>query len=173
MMSYRHTMKASTDGFLFLCLPVISSTNTGIEDHSNVKQSSSPIAPESDQSTPSTNPVMKHNSKAKQSSPLPKIPMPGKSFYDVKTKKDKNYVIVDKTDFIKKLVDNDDITMPHKIYFLSRPKAFGKTFFLSTIRAFLDGDKKLFKYTTIYSRGNWLKGNGKWQKNSVIFIDFN
>ena len=70
-------------------------------------------------------------------------------------------VIVNKTAFIRKLIDNDDIDTPYKIYFLSRPKTFGKTFFLSMVHEFLDGKAELFEGTAIASRGNTLEGKEK------------
>ena len=160
--------------FLFLYLPVISSTNTGTEVHSNDNQSPpSPKASQPGQPSPCQKTAVKDHSNAEQSSSLPRIPKPGQSFYYVKTQKDKNYVVVDKTDFITKLIDNDDLDdSPHKIYFLSRPKTFGKTFFLSMVHAFLDGKAELFTGTAIASRGNEIKEDGKWGQRPVIHIDF-
>ncbi len=46
---------------------------------------------------------------------------------------------MDKTMFIKKMVDTG------KYYFLSRPRRFGKSLFLSTLQAYFEGRRDLFK----------------------------
>ena len=50
-----------------------------------------------------------------------------------------NAVYVDKTEFVYKLV--------HEVtpFFLSRPRRFGKSLLLSTLRAYWEGKKELFK----------------------------
>ena len=50
-----------------------------------------------------------------------------------------NYIYIDKTNFIYKL------TRMGKPYFLSRPRRFGKSLFLSTLEAYFLGKKDLFK----------------------------
>ena len=50
-----------------------------------------------------------------------------------------NYIYIDKTNFIYKL------TRMGKPYFLSRPRRFGKSLFLSTLEAYFLGKKELFK----------------------------
>jgi hypothetical protein len=47
---------------------------------------------------------------------------------------------VDKTEYLWRLVSN-----PDGIFFLSRPRRFGKSLFLSTLDAFFSGKKELFK----------------------------
>jgi hypothetical protein len=49
------------------------------------------------------------------------------------------YYYVDKTPFIHKLVDQG------KYYFLSRPRRFGKSLFLSTIKSAFQSERELFK----------------------------
>ena len=49
------------------------------------------------------------------------------------------YVYVDKTDLIYKLVTEG------KIYFLSRPRRFGKSLLISTLKYYFQGRKDLFK----------------------------
>jgi hypothetical protein len=56
-----------------------------------------------------------------------------------------NYIYVDKTEYIYKLISNG------KYYFLSRPRRFGKSLLLSTIRYLFQGHKDLFKGLYIYS----------------------
>jgi hypothetical protein len=50
-----------------------------------------------------------------------------------------NYVYVDKTALIYRLVTEG------KIYFLSRPRRFGKSLLVSTLDAYFKGKKELFK----------------------------
>ena len=49
------------------------------------------------------------------------------------------YVYVDKTAFVYQLAQSG------KYYFLSRPRRFGKSLFLSTLEAYYQGKKELFK----------------------------
>lgn len=51
----------------------------------------------------------------------------------------------DKTGYISKLVSSGS-----RDYFLARPRRFGKSLFLSTLRYFFEGHKKLFKGLRIY-----------------------
>jgi len=60
-----------------------------------------------------------------------------------------NYIYVDKTEYIYKLINQG------KYYFLSRPRRFGKSLLLSTIRYLLQGHKDLFKDLYIYDKWNW------------------
>ncbi|MCS7165995.1 MAG: AAA family ATPase, partial [Candidatus Calescibacterium sp.] len=53
----------------------------------------------------------------------------------------------DKTHFIKKLFDQGSY------YFLSRPRRFGKSLFLDTIRCAFEGKRELFK--ELYLENNW------------------
>jgi hypothetical protein len=74
---------------------------------------------------------------------------------------DKAYVYVDKTSFIKKLLDEGS---PH--YFIARPRRFGKSLFLSTLEKIFNGDKELFKGLFIY------QNSYNWEKYPVIRFDF-
>ena len=53
--------------------------------------------------------------------------------------REKNYIYIDKTSFIDKLVNSG------KPYFLSRPRRFGKSLFLSTLKSYFEGRKDLFE----------------------------
>ena len=67
---------------------------------------------------------------------------------------------VDKTNFVKKLIDEG------KYYFLSRPRRFGKSLFLDTLRQAFLGKRELFN-------GLFLEDNWNWQKkHPVIYISF-
>ena len=48
-------------------------------------------------------------------------------------------VYIDKTDLIYQLVK------PQKYFFLSRPRRFGKSLLISTLQAYFEGKKELFK----------------------------
>ncbi|QEN05551.1 hypothetical protein EW093_12770 [Thiospirochaeta perfilievii] len=71
-----------------------------------------------------------------------------------------NMVYVDKTEIAYKLI--------HKAgaYFLSRPRRFGKSLFLDTLKEIFEGNKDLFKGLFIYDNWDWNK------KYPVIKIDF-
>ena len=76
-----------------------------------------------------------------------------------------NYVYVDKTECIYKLVHSGNP------YFLSRPRRFGKSLLLSTLRAYFEGKKELFAGLKIME----LEGDGPdaWQEYPVFYFDFN
>ncbi len=65
-----------------------------------------------------------------------KYPVGIQSFSEIITG---GYAYVDKTRFVKMMVDTG------KYYFLSRPRRFGKSLFLSTLQAFFEGRRELFK----------------------------
>ena len=67
---------------------------------------------------------------------------------------------VDKTPFIEELLEHG------KYYFLSRPRRFGKSLFLDTLKECFEGNKKLFKDLYIYDKWDWNK------QYPVIRIDF-
>lgn len=71
------------------------------------------------------------------------------------------YVYVDKTDLIYRLVTDG------KIYFLSRPRRFGKSLLVSTLEAYFRGRKDLFKGLAIDSLET------EWAEYPVFHIDFN
>lgn len=47
---------------------------------------------------------------------------------------------VDKTQYIERIIRGNN-----KYYFLARPRRFGKSLFLSTMRYFFEGERELFK----------------------------
>ena len=75
------------------------------------------------------------------------------------------YVYVDKTEYVYRLAQSG---LP---YFLSRPRRFGKSLFLSTLRAYFEGKKELFAGLKIME----LEGDGPdaWQKYPVFYFDLN
>ena len=71
------------------------------------------------------------------------------------------YAYVDKTNFVYKLADEG------KYYFLSRPRRFGKSLFLSTLEAYFQGKKELFEGLAIYDLET------EWKKYPIFRIDLN
>ena len=71
------------------------------------------------------------------------------------------YAYVDKTNFVYKLADDG------KYYFLSRPRRFGKSLFLSTLEAYFQGKKELFEGLAIYDMEK------EWKKYPIFHIDLN
>ena len=71
------------------------------------------------------------------------------------------YVYVDKTDLVYKMVTEG------KVYFLSRPRRFGKSLLLSTIKAYFQGKRQLFEGLAIE------KLETKWNEYPIFHIDFN
>ena len=69
-----------------------------------------------------------------------------------------DYLYVDKTQYINKLLLN-------KYYFLSRPRRFGKSLLISTLKEIFLGNKELFRDLWIYDKIDW-------QKHPVIHISF-
>lgn len=70
------------------------------------------------------------------------------------------YVYVDKTDLVYKLAQGH-------IYFLARPRRFGKSLLLSTLKAYFEGRKDLFQGLKIMDLEQ------AWTKYPVISFDFN
>ncbi len=71
------------------------------------------------------------------------------------------YVYADKTALVHDLVTNG------KIYFLSRPRRFGKSLLLSTLKCYFEGKKDLFKGLAID------KLEKEWKQYPVFHMDFN
>ena len=71
------------------------------------------------------------------------------------------YVYVDKTALVYKMVSEG------KYYFLSRPRRFGKSLTLSTLKAVFEGKKELFKGLAIYDKPY------DWKPFPVIHLDLN
>ncbi|MBO8433564.1 MAG: AAA family ATPase, partial [Bacteroidetes bacterium] len=71
------------------------------------------------------------------------------------------YVYVDKTDLIYQLVTTGTI------YFLSRPRRFGKSLLVSTLKNYFQGKKELFQGLAIE------KLEKDWFEYPVFHIDFN
>lgn len=70
-----------------------------------------------------------------------------------------DYLYIDKTRDIRVLIDSG------KYFFLSRPRRFGKSLLVSTLKEVFSGNRELFKGLHIYDKI-------KWQQHPVIHIDF-
>ena len=71
-----------------------------------------------------------------------------------------NFLYVDKTEYIWQLIE------PAKeMYFLSRPRRFGKSLTLSTLKAVFEGKKELFRGLAIYDKPY------DWKKYPIIHLD--
>lgn len=88
---------------------------------------------------------------------LPNLPIGIQSFSELRTR---NMLYVDKTQPIHRLLTSS------KYYFLSRPRRFGKSLTLSTIRAVYEGKRELFQ-------GLWIEDQWDWaQIHPVIHLSF-
>lgn len=71
------------------------------------------------------------------------------------------FLYVDKTRFIEEIVNGS------QYYFLGRPRRFGKSLFLSTLKCFFEGKRHLFK--GLYAdEMDW-----EWEEYPVLFLDLN
>jgi hypothetical protein len=69
------------------------------------------------------------------------------------------YLYVDKTEHLHRLIRGG------KYYFLSRPRRFGKSLLVSTLKEIFEGNKDLFK-------GLWIYDQIDWEPRPVIVLDF-
>ena len=72
-------------------------------------------------------------------------------------------IYVDKTKFVHRLLTTDGT----KLYFISRPRRFGKSLTLSVLKALFSGRRELFEGLYI-DKTDW-----KWEKYPVIHFEFN
>ena len=88
---------------------------------------------------------------------IQKYPVGLQDFGKIRTE---NFVYVDKTEFVYKMADIGGY------YFLSRPRRFGKSLFISTLECLFLAKKELFKGLYIEDKWNWE------QTNPIIRISF-
>ena len=96
-----------------------------------------------------------------------KLPIGVQSF---KVLRNDRFVYVDKTAYLAQLVTSS------RVYFLSRPRRFGKSLFLSTLAAYFRGQKELFKdlYIEKAEEKQAVQENRTpWQAYPVLYLDFN
>jgi hypothetical protein len=87
-----------------------------------------------------------------------KLPIGIQSFEDLRAN---NYLYVDKTAYVHRLVNYG------KPYFLSRPRRFGKSLFLSTLKAYFLGKKELFEGLAVSEQEK------EWLEYPVFHLDMN
>ncbi|MCQ2338789.1 MAG: AAA family ATPase, partial [Paludibacteraceae bacterium] len=90
---------------------------------------------------------------------LGKLPVGEQDFEKIRTL---GRLYVDKTEFIYKLLESGTY------FFLSRPRRFGKSLFLSTLKAFYEGKRELFEGLAITRHEDVT-----WEKHPVLYIDLN
>jgi hypothetical protein len=88
---------------------------------------------------------------------MKKLPIGIQSFEKLRTD---NFIYVDKTEYIYEL------TKENGYYFISRPRRFGKSLLVDTIKCLFEGKKELFEGLFIYDKWNWE------EKYPVIKISF-
>ena len=94
-----------------------------------------------------------------------KLPIGVQSFKDLR---EKEFLYVDKTEYVFRLANSG------KVYFLSRPRRFGKSLFLSTLEAYFLGQKELFNGLAIEKLEESEKEKREiWQEYPVLYLDLN
>ena len=83
------------------------------------------------------------------------------SINDFETMRNDGYLYVDKTQDVYRMVTQG------KFYFLSRPRRFGKSVLVTTLKCLFQGKKELFDGLWIAENGEW-----DWQEHPVILLDF-
>ena len=95
-----------------------------------------------------------------------KLPIGVQSFEILR---ENNFLYIDKTQYVAQLLSG-------RVYFLSRPRRFGKSLFLSTLAAYFRGEKELFEGLYLAQAEEELARQSKreaWQKHPVLYIDLN
>ena len=87
-----------------------------------------------------------------------KYPIGIQNFEDLRRKE---FVYIDKTTLLHKLVSEG------KYYFLSRPRRFGKSLFLSTLESFFSGRKDLFAGLAAETLEK------DWTEHPILHLDLN
>ena len=96
-----------------------------------------------------------------------KLPIGVQSF---KVLRNDRYLYVDKTEYLFRLVQSG------RVYFLSRPRRFGKSLFLSTLAAYFFGQKELFKGLYLEKAEEEqaeFEQRAAWEAYPVLYLDFN
>ena len=98
---------------------------------------------------------------------LQRLPISTQTFEQLRTDGD---LYVDKTQYIERLLSLG------RIFFLSRPHRFGKSLFLSTLKAYFEGKKELFEGLYIAAHEEEVARNrnrAPWEASPVLYFDFN
>ena len=88
---------------------------------------------------------------------MKKLPLGVSTFSEII---EEDYIYVDKTRYIHEMISTG------KVYFLSRPRRFGKSLLVSTLKSLFQGEKDLFKNLYIHDKWDWT------EKHPVIHLDF-
>ena len=99
-------------------------------------------------------------------SDIRKLPIGLQSF---EVMRNEGFVYADKTEYVLRLAAES------RVFFLSRPRRFGKSLFLSTLKAYFLGKKELFKGLYIEDaeeKQAELEGSETWIKYPVLHLDF-
>ena len=86
-----------------------------------------------------------------------KLPIGIQTFREIR---EDNCYYVDKTPYIRRLLDEG------KHYFLSRPRRFGKSLFVDTLKELFEGSEPLFRGLDVHGRWDWSV------RHPVIRLDF-
>lgn len=89
---------------------------------------------------------------------MQKLPIGIQSFEGLRTD---DFAYVDKTKLIYDLIHNG------KYIFLSRPRRFGKSLLLSTLKAYFQGKKELFEGLAVSELEQ------EWESNPILYLDLN
>ncbi len=89
---------------------------------------------------------------------MSKLPIGIQTFRQIR---EEGFYYVDKTVYARRLVDDDG-----KHYFLSRPRRFGKSLFVDTLKELFEGNAALFRGLAIHDGWNWSK------RHPVVRLDF-
>ena len=74
----------------------------------------------------------------------------------------RGYLYVDKTQYVHRMATEG------MYYFMARPRRFGKSLLVSTLKCLFQGRKDLFEGLWIAEHGEW-----EWEEHPVVVIDFN
>ncbi len=83
------------------------------------------------------------------------------SIYDFEKLRTNGYLYIDKTEYIWHLINPAG-----ESFFLSRPRRFGKSLLVSTLKAIFEGKKELFKGLALYDKPY------DWKKHPIIHLSF-
>jgi len=95
------------------------------------------------------------------------LPIGVQSFQRIR---EEQMIYVDKTMYIHRLM------LSGSVFFLSRPRRFGKSLFLSTLQAYFEGNKALFEGLSLEQAEPALAAIEKreaWQKYPILYLDLN
>ena len=86
-----------------------------------------------------------------------KLPIGIQTFREIR---EDNCYYVDKTPYIRRLLDEG------KHYFLSRPRRFGKSLFVDTLKELFEGNEPLFRGLDVHGNWDWAT------RHPVIRLDY-